>query len=172
MAAAKILVGFAVVLVLGGLTAFLLAPEGANKATALIVPGACAALLLACAWMASMLKRNRRLGMIGIHVGLALTALLGLVFAMQGFSRAQQASSHRAAVERFEGAELAGAATTDEGLAAYLEAQEVKAYDTMYLAVIFCVLSAAGFMTLFLLVLNRPKPEARGDSAEAPAVGG
>ena len=69
------MVAYAIALVMvSGLTAFT-APPGAKAITAVIVGGGIGALMIACAVMSLMIRRNRLVGMIGIHVGLLLPLL-------------------------------------------------------------------------------------------------
>ncbi len=66
---------YAVCLFVSGFVTMSVAPPGAKPATALIIPGIAAALALAAAVLSLMIKSNRKLGMIGIHVGLVLPLL-------------------------------------------------------------------------------------------------
>lgn len=74
---------YAVCLFVSGFVTMSVAPPGAKPATALIIPAVAAALSLAAAVLSLMIKSNRKLGMIGIHVGLVLP----LIFAAGSLSR-------------------------------------------------------------------------------------
>lgn len=63
---------YAVCLFVSGFVTMTVAPPGAKPATALIIPSIAAALSVAAAVLSLMIKSNRKLGMIGIHVGLVL----------------------------------------------------------------------------------------------------
>ncbi len=59
-----------------GVAAAQLAPEGANAVTAIMFPAIFAALIVACAVLSLAIKKNYKLGMIGIHLGLVLPLLI------------------------------------------------------------------------------------------------
>lgn len=80
---------YAVCLLVSGWITKEVAPPGASAATALIIPVIAAALTIAAAVLSLMIKSNRRLGMIGIHVGLVLP----LIFAAGSLSRISSAIS-------------------------------------------------------------------------------
>ncbi|MFG0292770.1 MAG: hypothetical protein ACIAQF_02565 [Phycisphaerales bacterium JB065] len=66
---------YAVCMLVSGYVTMMVSPPGAKPATALIIPGIAAALAAASAVLSLMIKSNRKLGMIGIHVGLVLPLL-------------------------------------------------------------------------------------------------
>lgn len=74
---------YAVCLLISGYVTMSVAPPGAKPATAFIIPAVAAALSIAAAVLGLMIKSNRKLGMIGIHVGLVLP----LIFAAGSLSR-------------------------------------------------------------------------------------
>ena len=77
MRTSYLLIGYAVLLIAGGLRAFFSAPDPSRATTALIVPGICAALVLVVAWwVRSRAKSERPLGW--AH---RVAILLPLVFA-------------------------------------------------------------------------------------------
>lgn len=59
-----------------GYATYAVSPPGANAVTALIAPGAGAVLMLLCAGLSLSISSNRKLGMIGIHVGLLIPLLM------------------------------------------------------------------------------------------------
>jgi len=73
---------YAVCLLISGWVTMSVAPPGSKPATAFIIPAIAAALSIAAAVLALMIKSNRKLGMIGIHVGLVLP----LIFAAGSLS--------------------------------------------------------------------------------------
>ena len=85
MKSPRLMYAYAVFLVVCGLVAYFMAPSGAGAGTALIVPSIAAALVVICAAMAGSLHRNRKLGMIGIHVGLVLPLLFAAAFAHRAY---------------------------------------------------------------------------------------
>ena len=66
---------YAVCLLISGYVTMSVAPPGSRPATAFIIPAIAAGLSIAAAVLSLMIKSNRRLGMIGIHVGLVLPLL-------------------------------------------------------------------------------------------------
>ncbi len=68
-------VAYAVALVLVGFVTYSVAPPGANAMTALVMSSLIAGLMIVCAIFALAIKKNRTLGMIGIHVGLVVPLL-------------------------------------------------------------------------------------------------
>lgn len=74
---------YAVCLLISGWVTMSVAPPGSKPATAFIIPAIAAALTIAAAVLSLMIKSNRKLGMIGIHVGLVLP----LIFAAGSLSR-------------------------------------------------------------------------------------
>lgn len=82
--AAVVMIVYAVLVIGVGWLTFHVAPPGANAATALIVSVAIGAASIACAVMALMEKRDRRLSLLGIHLGL-LIPVLGAIGAFSRF---------------------------------------------------------------------------------------
>jgi len=74
---------YAVCLLISGFVTMAVAPPGSKPATAFIIPAVAAGLAIAAAVLSLMIKSNRKLGMIGIHVGLVLP----LIFAAGSLSR-------------------------------------------------------------------------------------
>lgn len=87
MKAAQVMYGYAGVLILGGVIAFLIAAIEKVQLTALI-PVGMGAIMIVCGVMAGMYKRNQKMGMIGIHAGLVLPLVYGAMFAYLAYSRA------------------------------------------------------------------------------------
>lgn len=74
---------YAVCLLISGWVTMSVAPPGSKPTTAFIIPAIAAALSITAAVLALMIKSNRKLGMIGVHVGLVLP----LIFAAGSLSR-------------------------------------------------------------------------------------
>src|SRR5688572_27743445 len=85
MKSTRIMYAYAVFLVVCGVIAFAMAPQGSNPTTALVVSSITAAVMVICAAMAGAISRNRTVGMIGIHAGLILPAIYAALFAMRAY---------------------------------------------------------------------------------------
>lgn len=155
--AAIIMIVYAAAMVMIGAVTFMVAPSGASKATALIVPAACGALMVVCAALTIMGAGSARQGkgvgkhgMLGIHLGI----LLPLLFMLAIMFRAIPTTSGYL--------EVRNALNTDQPLPAslaVLDADSLKAFGKDYLAVSLWSLTAlSGFAFVSLLVL-RPKME-------------
>lgn len=81
---------YAVCLLISGFVTMSVAPPGSSPATAFIIPAVAAGLAIAAAVLSLMIKSNRKLGMIGIHVGLVLP----LIFAAGSLSRVASSISN------------------------------------------------------------------------------
>lgn len=134
MLAAGVLLIYAVGLVVGGAIAFSMAPEGANAKTALIVPGACAALiaLLAIGVAAARKKGLKR----GLHIAaLALMLVFGAAFSQRAMAASGSVQAHRNAAAQLEAAIESGeVADTPEARAAFFEREGAADHDKSYLA--------------------------------------
>lgn len=86
MKSARIMFGYAAFLVICGLIAFFMAPPDAKATTALLVPCIAAGLMVVFASMASAFYRNRVVGMVGIHVGMALPILFAGAFGYRAYN--------------------------------------------------------------------------------------
>ncbi len=163
MRAAIVLVVYAVLLLAGGLYAYTSAPEGANAKTALIIPGACAVVVLACAAMAAMFKRNRRLGMIGIHAGLVFPLLFAVALGQRAWKSTQT-------VERFPAvhAEYQEALADNPALAEpdarreFFRSRGTTDHDATYLRNTLWGLTGLSVAAFLALLVVRPRPEQRG----------
>ena len=103
---------YAVCLFISGFVTMSVAPPGSNPATALIIPTVMAALMIAAGVLSLMINSNRKLGMIGIHVGLALPLLFvfgSLLRVSPAISSANEFNSQLATVHD-------ALRTTDEGV--------------------------------------------------------
>jgi len=139
-----VVLAYAAVLLDGGLTAFMTAPPEANAATALIVPGACAVVMLLCAVGASLIDRNRAVGMIGIHAGLVLPLVFAAAFAFRAMAAAEASAAY------------------NDPAAVVAEGGEAPDHDKGYLAWTLWRLTGLSGVAFVGLLLQRPKPAARG----------
>lgn len=160
-AAAMLVVYAALVVVLGAL-AYASAPEGANKATALIVPVAIAVFALAFAVMALAIHKNRMLGMIGIHAGLVLPLLVALAVGHRAY-KAQEATSAYAQAQAawVERVDAEPAFATEENKAAHFEQRNAPDHDKAYLRNALVAISGVSLLTFVAMLAARPKPPAR-----------
>ncbi len=160
--AALMMVVYALVLVMGGVVAYMLAPEGANAATALIVPSACAALMIACAVMTLMLKKNKRVGMIGIHVGLILPLVFTAAFIQRAVAGYGSIGAYKEANAAYVEA-VANDATLaeEENREAFFKEKDAPDHSKAYLVATLALLSGSSVMGFFALISMRPKPSDR-----------
>jgi len=68
-----------------GLAAFAMSGFAANARTALIVGFGTAIIIALCAWLASMIHKQKTAGMIGIHVGLILPLIFAVLFGWRAY---------------------------------------------------------------------------------------
>jgi hypothetical protein len=87
MKSPTIMYTYAGFLVLCGLVAFALATDRTRAMTALYASGGSAVIMVICGIMGSMIHRNRTAGMIGIHAGMVIPFLLGLLFSFLAYAR-------------------------------------------------------------------------------------
>ncbi|MEM9560501.1 MAG: hypothetical protein AAF995_09355 [Planctomycetota bacterium] len=174
-----LLIGLAIVMLTAGAVAFSLAPEGSNALTALIVPGACAVVLVICAALSAMLPKSRKLGMIGIHAGLVFTLLFAAGIGHRAFAAWQGVGQYGANVEAYEASEAGGDAPGPAGSElAFSEWANSEAapnpgadHDKTYLAVTLTILGAASLITFALLLAKRPKPAGRDGGPDGSGGG-
>jgi hypothetical protein len=171
------LVAYAIALVLVGFVTYSVAPEGANAATALIISGVLAALAVACAVLSFMIKSNRTLGMIGIHLGLVvpLLAVAGTASRLPASLEATERGNSdlttiREQAERTGGATLVK--TEDEWELTFPESEVTvgmgnvlspRGYQTVGIASTAC-LSAFAFIAL---LIHRPKVPPKASKGQA-----
>lgn len=155
-----VMVLFAVLLVTGGLVAFVAAPPEANPKTALNIPGTCATIMLLAAGVTYLgVKRpSPRMAMIGGHVGMVLPFLFALLFLPPALARTKanaNFSEAKAAYDRAVG-EGRTFATEDEREAFFRERKSPD-HDQTYLVVTLwslIALSGAAGVTLIALGLR------------------
>lgn len=156
MRASVVLIIYAASLFGAGLLAFSMAPEGANAKTALIVPGACAALIMVLAIAILAIKSP------GVRVKLHVAALvLTLIFAAAFSLRAMDASgavqAHRNAAAQLDRAIEAGQVEdTPEARQAFYEREDAPDHDKSYLATTLWVLVVLSALSLFAGLVSSP----------------
>ena len=149
-----LLVYGAALLFVGALTYFV-APPGANAATAMIVSGGGALLLMLCAVCAPLVRERRRLGLLAIYGGLALPLILGVGALMRLSGSLNKTNAFNADFEQ-------------NGSIALVAQGDEKRHNTAYQTVGIgstVMLSAFGFI---VLLLHMPKiPAAKPKPADA-----
>lgn len=164
--AAIIMIVYAAAMVMIGAVTFMVAPSGASKATALIVPGVCGALMVVCAALTIMGAGSARQGngvgkhgMLGVHLGILLPLLFMLAIMFRAIPTTSKHLAARNAINPDQPIE-----TT----AAVLDEDSRKALAKDYLVVSLWSLTAlSGFGFVALLVL-RPKMEKTLKPAPTP----
>jgi hypothetical protein len=111
-----VMVLFAVILLAMGLYIFSQAPVSAHARTALIIPGACAALMLlmaALTWAGIQDPRRAKLAKIGGHLGMVLPFVFAVLFMMPATARAKALAKYPETLSQYEAATAQGTAPTD-----------------------------------------------------------
>lgn len=161
---ALLMVGYAVILVGGGLAAYSLAPDGARAETAVIVTGAMAVLMVLCAVLALRLPKDRKKGMMGIHLGLVLPILFGLLLIFQGVNSTRTTMEYRAAVREFD---REVETEYKERRRVWLEERDLPEHDRAYQAVTMWMLALASFAAFGVLLSMRSKPDEGDKGSDA-----
>ena len=149
--------GYAALLLLAGVAAFLLAPEGANAKTALIVPGAAAVVvgLLALSLRATAgTPASKKMQL----ATMALALLFAFAFAGRAITASPSVRAHLDAQQAYAQAVETGATPdTPEARRAFFEAREAPLYSRAYLTRTLWLLCGAsiGFVGAMLM---RGKP--------------
>lgn len=154
-----VLVAFALLMLAGGLYAFFSAPPEANRATALMVPGIAAALILICAAITRVGRSRPGLATGGWACGLALALLLGAMIAMPTSRRSAAAANYPAALEAFRAAHPdGGAALSRDERKAFFRERNSPDHDTTYLTRTLWSLTGLCGVAFVALVIARPRP--------------
>ncbi|MEN0020799.1 MAG: hypothetical protein AAF747_07945 [Planctomycetota bacterium] len=178
--AAIVLFIYAALLVAVGLVAFQVAPpEAKSRAiTAVIIPTAAATLTVVAGVLCVLGKRNHKLGMIGVHVGLLLPVLFTAAVGFQGFNRTSAYLEAWQVVEAqrtIAGAETADAEAADDSAEAALATppsqlakpdnfsdeqweDTINATQTGYLVSTLWAIVSLSIQCLVSLLVLRPKP--------------
>ena len=93
---------YAVCMLVSGYVTMMVSPPGAKPATALLIPAIAAALAATAAVLSLMIKSNRKLGMIGIHVGLVLPLLFMAGSLMRVSGSVAKAGEFNSQLERIQ----------------------------------------------------------------------
>lgn len=160
------------------LLAYSSAPAGANAATALIMGGGSAAIMGIMGIFTLLIHRKRRLGMIGIHVGMILPLVFAAAFFMRIAANYKSAGVH----DYFYGAyarsvESGEVADTGDARRAFLDGGknavsggEIPDHSKAYLGQVLTLLfglSTAAFAMLLASRPSIPKPASASDGPPA-----
>ncbi len=155
--AATVMIVYALMLVGIGTLTLHVSPPGSRAVTAIVIPGVIGAASIACAILTLMGKRDRKLGMIGIHVGL----ILPVVAALGTFARLSGSLESTEAFNRT--LKTTGAVIVAEG-----SKQPIK--NTAYQTVGIGASGAISVLAFVSLLLHRPAvPKKPEDIAIDPA---
>ncbi len=165
-----VIIAYALAMILCGVTAFLLAPEGAKAITALIIPGVCALVMLGLALVEARAARS--------GVGLArrahlaaviLTLVFGGAFSWRAAKTNLASMKHQQAATEFARMVESGAAqNTPEERRQYFAAQGAADHDKTYLANTLWVLTAISAAAFIALLTTRPRGPEAGPAAAPP----
>lgn len=147
-----------------GILAYLIAPPGANAKTAVIVTGACAFIMLAMGVMSMMIHKKRKVGMIGIHLGLILPLIFATLFLMRAGTNYRASGVHRYFQTAYLAEVKAGTfKDTPDDRTAFLTGARPKAAgeipdgDKGYLGFILTMLFGVSVAAFVVLLLSRPE---------------
>lgn len=156
--AATVMVVYALVLIGVGALTFHVSPPGSKAITAIVIPGAIGVASIVCAVLTVLGKRDRKLGMIGVHVGLILPVIAAIgTFARLGGSVAS-ADAYNATLR-----------TPQSVLVDIDSGKPTK--NTAYQAVGIGASGAISVLAFVALLLHRPTvPKKAEDIATAPAA--
>lgn len=159
--AAAILVLYAVLVVALGILAYSDAPEGANAATALIVPIVVAVVSLGCAAMALLIHKHRTVGMIGIHLGIVIPLLVAVAVGFRAYSAHQDSERYQEGVSLWEARVQGGGINTPAAREKFFDENNYPDYDKGYLRGALVAIAAVSIQTFVTMLVARPKPPAR-----------
>lgn len=159
--AVAILVLYAVLVVALGILAYSDAPEGANAATALIVPIAVAVVSLGCAVMALLIHKQRTVGMIGIHLGIVIPLLVAIAVSHRAYVAHEASKSYQEGVSLWEQRVQGGGINTPAAREKFFEDNKYPEYDKGYLRGALVAIAAVSLQTFVTMIVARPKPPAR-----------
>jgi len=169
--AALIMFAYAALLIGGGVWAFIMAPAGASAITALLIPGICALVMIACGVASMLIRKHYMPGMIGIHIGIILPLVFSIAFMSRGVGAYRASGVYRyAALKYVEHRKESGETFSADAMKAYfkelnvegsvdlgLKAVKVPDHDKTYLGHTLTALSGISIASFAALVLSRPK---------------
>ena len=166
--AVAILVLYAALVVVLGAIAYADAPEGANAATALIVPIAVAVVSVACAVMALLIHKHRTVGMIGIHLGIVVPLLVAIAVGQRAYATHTASKKYQETQQLWEQRIQGGAIGTPTARERFFEEAESPDHDKGYLRGALVAIAAVSVQTFVTMIVARPKPPARKPKPAAP----
>lgn len=171
-----IMLGYAALLVGGGLYAFFNAPPQANAATALIVPGVCAAVMAGLAAL-TLAQAHRPIGRNwGLRVGTAMALVMALLIAFPAFRRTPAYGAYHRVLPEYTAQLQADPALADaKARTEFFKQRGAPDHDPAYLLRTLWVLSGAGVFAFLGLISSRHALERRRAAraaAENPAAPG
>ncbi len=158
MKSALVLFAYAAILVTGGVYAFLGAPEGANAATALIVPGACAAVMIVLGFIIVSAMPDNPKSAERVHIA---AIVLALVFAIAFGFRATSAAKAQGAYITAQSAWQTAVTTNDiedspEAKIAFFEARNAPDHSKAYLGNTLWILMGFSALAMVAMLATRP----------------
>ena len=197
MKAALLMILYAAGLAFAGVIAFGLAPEGATKFTALLVPALAGGVMVVCAVLSLRIKSNYKQGMVGIHIGLILPIIFAVLFGMRAM-KSDTASKQYREHQRAHAEQLADPTTdTPTDFREFLQRQAysdaieqgtinpsetpfeqfqtsraggVVDHDKAYLAATLWNLAVWSCFAFVALLMQRPTPDKRGATQKSDAA--
>ncbi|TVQ34096.1 MAG: hypothetical protein EA376_00755 [Phycisphaeraceae bacterium] len=172
MRIAIILFILAAILLAGGFYAYTSAPPEANAATALIVPGVSAVILITLGLLLMAASaRGRTVAARRLHIaGMVLALAYAAAFAHRAQAAGVEVRAHEEAASQFE--ELVGEGleeNTEENRRAFFEELEAPQYSKAYLTGTLWTLSGFAFVTFLALLFTRPGKPAPSPSPSPSA---
>ncbi len=179
------LVVFAAVLIALGYATYTVAPPGSKAMTALYMSSGIGGIAVICAVLSLLIKSNRKLGMIGIHLGLIVPLLAMIPPGIRFFISQETTIAANQEIDRLnelldqgdaptaalvlvdgeEGSEEAWVLDFESGTPVRLnDLLRPKGYQAVGLA----GTSLLGFFAFAVLLLQRPKPPAKPQAEAKP----
>ncbi|MEC9374076.1 MAG: hypothetical protein VYC34_09535 [Planctomycetota bacterium] len=152
---------FAIVLIIAGLTAYTLAPPQANAATALIVPGVCAVIMLAIGVGVLVTGRKSVKTAGRIHlVGVILTLVFLAAFVSRAIPTMRATNAYEQASQDYRRQVEAGTIDSSESArTAFYEGKGVPDHSKFYLGATLFTLSAAAALTFVVMLATPPRKD-------------
>lgn len=155
---------YAALILTFGILAYLIAPPGANAKTAVVVTGLCALVMLAMGVMSMMVHKKRKIGMIGIHLGLILPLVFAVVFLMRAGASYRSSGVYQYFDHAYQ-VDIKGrqAADTPANRESFLSGakpesgRDLPAGDKGYLGFILTMLFGVSVAAFVVLLLSRPE---------------
>lgn len=172
--------GYAAVIVGLCVLAVAIAPEGANAATAVVFGGGAAVVMVVMGVLSLMIGRNRKLGMVGIHLGLLMPLVFAALFGWRIAPAYRSSGQHRYFYGAYDRAVASGSiADSAESRSTFIvggrgsvKGEEIPPTDKSYLGTILTLLFGTSTAAFTLLLATRPEvPKAASASPDASAGG-